>query len=187
MATNRDLQKEAEKGRFRQDLYYRLNMLSLDVPPLRERREDIIYDAEIFLERYNRKYPDQKKTMSPGFQQELMRYHWPGNVRELQNGIGRTFYAVSRNTLEAEDFCYISAGDHVRQNPVVDSFEDHHLSEEHAGQEAEKYRHILAEVGFDTEKAAEILDMSRATFYRRCRQFGVSPRKLAKEYRKNRQ
>lgn len=185
-ATNRDLQKEAEKGRFRQDLYYRLNVLSLSVPPLRERREDIIYDAENFLERYNRKYPDQKKTMSAGFQLELMQYNWPGNVRELQNGIERTFYAVSGNTLEASDFQYISAREPASARGEAELQAEQNERAQQIKQSAEPYRQALLEADFDTEKAAEILDMSRATFYRRCRKYGISPRSLAKEYNRAR-
>jgi transcriptional regulator with PAS, ATPase and Fis domain len=183
-ATNRDLQKEAEKGHFRQDLFYRLNVLSLAVPPLRERKEDIIYDAEHFLERYNRKYPDQKKTMSFGFEQELLTYDWPGNVRELQNGIERTFYAVSGDVLEASDFQYISVREPaaVRGEADVNAQAEQKERAQRIQQAIEKYRQALLEADFDTEKAAQILNMSRATFYRRCRKYGISPRSLAKEY-----
>ncbi len=183
-ATNRDLQREAERGRFRQDLYYRLNVLNLTVPPLRERKEDIIYDAGIFLERYNRKYPGQKKTMSKGFEDDLMLYNWPGNVRELQNGIERTFYAASGSTLEPSDFQFIASSDAMEAPPETeDSRPEQKPLSGKSQKAADQYRRVLVEADFDTEKAAELLEISRATFYRRCRKYGISPRNLAKEYR----
>ena len=85
-ATNRNLRHEAEQGRFRQDLYYRLNVLKLDIPPLRERPLDIGFCAKAFLERFNQKYPEQRKEMSPDYLDALQQYDWPGNVRELHTG-----------------------------------------------------------------------------------------------------
>ena len=180
-ATNRDLQKEAEKGRFRQDLFYRLNVLSLVIPPLRERPEDIIYDARTFLARYNRKYPDQQKKMSAAFEQELLAYSWPGNVRELQNGIERTFYAVSGETMEAEDFQHISFNESGQGTEAALPEKAPREISAQLAQEAERYVRVLQETAYDSERAAELLGISRATFYRRCRRYGISPRVLAKK------
>ncbi|MFW6081487.1 MAG: sigma-54-dependent transcriptional regulator [Desulfosalsimonas sp.] len=88
-ATNRVLEDEIEKGRFRQDLYYRLNVVSLHIAPLRERREDIVLLAEHFLKIYNEKNRRMIKGFSPRASDLLMRYHWPGNVRELENAVER--------------------------------------------------------------------------------------------------
>ena len=110
-----------------------------------------------------------------------MLYSWPGNVRELQNGIERTFYAASGNVLEAQDFQFISPYENL--NPEA---EEKTAAEADPGstslKAAEQYRRVLLEADFDTEKAAEMMNMSRATFYRRCRKYGISPRNLAREY-----
>ena len=109
-ATNRNLRHEAEQGRFRQDLYYRLNVLKLDIPPLRERPLDIGFCAKAFLERFNQKYPEQRKEMSPDYLDALQQYDWPGNVRELQNSMERTFYACNTDVLTADDFRFVITG-----------------------------------------------------------------------------
>ena len=91
-ATNRDLRRMVAEGRFREDLYYRLNVMPLHLPPLRERREDILPLAEQFLGKYNRKY-GLSRTLSEEMRQGLLAYSWPGNIRELRNIIER--YAIS--------------------------------------------------------------------------------------------
>ncbi len=91
-ATNRDLRRMVAEGRFREDLYYRLNVMPLHLPPLRERREDILPLAEQFLGKYNRKY-GLSRTLSEEMRQGLQAYSWPGNIRELRNIIER--YAIS--------------------------------------------------------------------------------------------
>ncbi len=96
-ATNRDLEKEVEEGRFREDLYYRLNVIRIHLPPLRERKEDIPILARHFLEKYRRALNKQIKKISQEAEEILLRYHWPGNVRELENTIER---AVSLETGE---------------------------------------------------------------------------------------
>ncbi|HTZ95083.1 MAG TPA: sigma 54-interacting transcriptional regulator [Terriglobales bacterium] len=84
-ATNRNLEDEIEGGTFRQDLYYRINVVNLHMPPLRERRGDIEDLALYFLEYYNRKYNCRARTLSPELMGVLQKYHWPGNIRELEN------------------------------------------------------------------------------------------------------
>src|SRR5271165_4131832 len=88
-ATNRKLEDEIEAGTFRQDLYYRINVVNLFMPPLRERRSDIIGLAAYFLEFYNRKYNCKARPLSPELMDVLQKYHWPGNIRELENLIKR--------------------------------------------------------------------------------------------------
>ncbi|MDZ7292486.1 MAG: sigma-54 dependent transcriptional regulator [candidate division KSB1 bacterium] len=88
-ATNKHLEKEVQDGRFRGDLFYRLNVVSLLIPPLRERPEDIPVLANHFLERFNRTMRKRVNTISPTAMEMMLRYHWPGNVRELENAIER--------------------------------------------------------------------------------------------------
>ena len=88
-ATNRRLEEEIENGTFRQDLFYRINVVNVSMPPLRERRADIADLANYFLDFYNRKYNCRAKTLSPELMNVLEKYHWPGNIRELENLIKR--------------------------------------------------------------------------------------------------
>ena len=88
-ATNRKLEDEIENGNFRQDLYYRINVVNLFMPPLRERRGDIDGLVGYFLEYYNRKYNCKARPLSPELKEILQRYHWPGNIRELENLVKR--------------------------------------------------------------------------------------------------
>src|SRR3989441_400877 len=88
-ATNRRLEEEIEAGTFRQDLFYRINVVNLHMPPLRERRADIADLADYFLEYYNRKYNCRARALSSDLMSALQKYHWPGNIRELENLIKR--------------------------------------------------------------------------------------------------
>ena len=88
-ATNRDLEKEVEKGRFREDLFYRLNVFPIQVPPLRQRDQDIIKLSEAFIEKFSKSMALSIADLGKVQKQRLMSYHWPGNVRELQNVIER--------------------------------------------------------------------------------------------------
>ena len=88
-ATNRKLEEEIENGTFREDLFYRINVVNLHLPPLRERRADIEELAKYFLEYYNRKYNCRARALSPELITVLQKYHWPGNIRELENLIKR--------------------------------------------------------------------------------------------------
>jgi two-component system response regulator AtoC len=88
-ATNRRLEEEIENGTFRQDLFYRINVVNIALPPLRERRADIADLANYFLDFYNRKYNCRAKALSPELMNVLEKYHWPGNIRELENLIKR--------------------------------------------------------------------------------------------------
>jgi two-component system nitrogen regulation response regulator GlnG len=102
-ATNRNLKNEVLNNRFRMDLYFRLNVVNIHVPPLRERREDIQLLAKSFLDRLNRRH-HQAKEFSEGLVQSLRRQDWPGNVRELENTIEKVYVLSQSRILEAEGF-----------------------------------------------------------------------------------
>ncbi|NCC15474.1 MAG: sigma-54-dependent Fis family transcriptional regulator [Clostridia bacterium] len=166
-ATNRNLRMESEQGRFRQDLFYRLNVLKLDIPPLRDRPLDIKGCAEIFLDRFNERYPEQQKNMSKGYLDALMQYEWPGNVRELQNSIERTFYACNEDTLTPEDFCYVIGTTKLQLESVSQSDTMYN----------EVVQALQGAKG-NIDEAAKELKISRATFYRICKKCGVQPKKI---------
>jgi formate hydrogenlyase transcriptional activator len=94
-ATNRELEKEVDEGHFRSDLYYRLNVYPINLPPLRERKEDILHLATAFLERYSRNNGKNITSISQKVQQELLNYYWPGNIRELEHLIERSVLMTS--------------------------------------------------------------------------------------------
>jgi Nif-specific regulatory protein len=103
-ATNRDIEKEVESGRFRADLYYRLNVLPIYIPPLRERREDIPVLAEFFLKRFNREIKKQINGFAPEAMEVLLSYSWPGNVRELENAVERAVVINQTDTITPDVF-----------------------------------------------------------------------------------
>jgi len=102
-ATNRDLRAALEEGTFREDLYYRLNVVAIDIPPLRDHKEDIPALANFFLERYARESARPLTSISPDAVKRLMEYHWPGNIRELQNIIERGVTLSTGTTLTPAD------------------------------------------------------------------------------------
>ncbi|HEX3371059.1 MAG TPA: sigma-54 dependent transcriptional regulator [Candidatus Acidoferrales bacterium] len=102
-ATNRDLRAALEEGTFREDLYYRLNVVAIDIPPLRDRKEDIPSLANFFLERYAKESAKTISAVTPEAVKKMMEYHWPGNIRELQNIIERGVALSTGSTLDTAD------------------------------------------------------------------------------------
>src|SRR5580692_8984670 len=119
-ATNRNLRAALEQGTFREDLYYRLNVVPIDIPPLRERKEDVPPLADYFLERYARESTKPVTSITPAAMKKLMDYHWPGNVRELQNIIERGVTLSAGTMLDDADI-YLAdlATRHVSGTPHV--------------------------------------------------------------------
>ena len=103
-ATNKDIEAEVESGRFRADLYYRLNVLPIYIPPLRERREDIPLLSEFFLKRFNREIKKQIEGFTPQAMEVLLSYSWPGNVRELENAVERAVVITQADTITPDVF-----------------------------------------------------------------------------------
>ncbi len=103
VATNKDLAREVEAGRFREDLYYRLSTVLIRIPPLRERAEDILPLFEHFMHRFAQQYGSPRRRLTPEAEQLLSRYHWPGNVRELKSVAEQCIVLLRGDTVEAED------------------------------------------------------------------------------------
>jgi len=104
--TNRDLKEEVKKENFRKDLFFRLNVVSVQLSPLRERREDVAFFVEHFLEKYNTKYK-KKKTLSDKAMEQLMHYDWPGNVRELENCLETSVILNKEEVMKPETFIFL--------------------------------------------------------------------------------
>ena len=103
-ATNRDLEKDVKSGKFREDLFYRLQVMPVTLPPLRERRGDVALLANFYIDQFNREFRKKIRGLSPAALSHLEHYPWPGNVRELRNAIERAMLLVDRAYLEPEDF-----------------------------------------------------------------------------------
>ena len=167
-SSNQNLPRLIERGDFRRDMYYRLSALKLEIPPLRERPEDIILCAERFLQSLNESSGQEPKAMSRAFREGLMEYDWPGNIRQLQNSIARAYYGSSEPELTAEDLARsLENFAQVEKAPAVRS------DTGEGGIVA-----ALTVCGGDVQAAAERLGMSRATLYRRMKQYGISPRQI---------
>jgi DNA-binding NtrC family response regulator len=103
-ATNRDLEDEVKAGKFREDLFYRLQVMPIPLPPLRERKGDVPLLASYYIDRFNREFRKRVRGLSPAAAQLLEQYQWPGNVRELRNAIERAMLLIDRDRLEPDDF-----------------------------------------------------------------------------------
>jgi DNA-binding NtrC family response regulator len=103
-ATNRDLEQEVKAGKFREDLFYRLQVMPIRLPPLRQRRGDVTLLAKYFIDRFNGEFRKRVRGLSPAATELLEQYGWPGNVRELRNAIERAMLLIDRNWLEPDDF-----------------------------------------------------------------------------------
>ena len=103
-ATNQDLEKQVVNGKFREDLYYRLNVLRIVMPPLRERGRDVVLLAQHFVRAFGKEFRRPAQTLSRDAEKALLAYPWPGNIRELRNVIERAVLLSENGTLEPEDF-----------------------------------------------------------------------------------
>ena len=165
-ATNRELEKEVELGRFRQDLYYRLKVVLLKVPPLRERKEDIPLLLNHFLLKYNRAYKKKVQGFSRETLETLMKYSFPGNVRELEN-IVASAVALSEEVLIGPS----DLPEDMRQFDVETYGSTQWLSWE--DNEKEYIRKILETTEYNKIEAARILKMSRTTLWRKILRYGL--------------
>ena len=166
-ATNRDLEPMIRQGIFREDLFYRLNVIPLVLPPLRERREDIPLLAELFLGRFAQRQ-GRVLRLSAAAMERLFRYAWPGNVRELENAMERTAILARAETIEPGDLPpHVGAGLALGPAPA--------LAAEQTLGEAERAHiiQILERYGWNHSRAAEALGIGRTTLWRKLKEYGV--------------
>ena len=165
-ATNADLNAEVSQGRFRQDLLFRLNTVEVHLPPLCDRREDILPLAEHFLRQHREHYRRPIEGFSPEAIDALRRHSWPGNVRELDHVVERAVLLTSGNTISAFDLALRSAGD----ASVSARLEELSLEEV----ERLLIRKALSRFDGNANLAAEALGLSRSALYRRLQKYGLS-------------
>jgi DNA-binding NtrC family response regulator len=174
-ATNRDLRDALEEGTFRKDLYYRLNVVAIDIPPLRERKQDIPPLAEFFVDKFARESGKSIRGITPDAMQRLMDFHWPGNARELQNIIERGVTLSSGSMLEVSDIRLDSATPRASTEAVPVLPEGFTLEQ----WEDEMIREALRRANGNKSQAARSLGLSRNALRYRLSKIGVpdSPEK----------
>jgi two-component system, NtrC family, response regulator AtoC len=166
-ATNKDMKKAIEGGQFREDLYYRLNVVTIEIPPLRERREDIPVLADFFLKKYSEENQKKLTGFSPEANDFLLKYEWPGNIRELENAVERAVILARGNTVEAPDLSQQSL------------YLPHKAAVGKTMREIEKNHilNILIESGGNCSEASRLLGISRMTLYNKIKAYGLSVNK----------
>lgn len=172
-ATNKELLREIEAGRFREDLFYRLNVVNLLIPPLRERREDIPLLAQHFLEDFSKKNNKVIKGFTPQAMDRLIRYDWPGNVRELMNAVERGVVLSRLEYLAEEDFPLI-----LKENESVESFGvGKTLTGDLPLDEVQRATILktLEMVRGNKSEAARRLGITRKTLHKKLKKYGVIP------------
>jgi len=170
-ATNKNLEDSVKDGEFREDLFYRLKVMVIDVPPLRDRKEDILPLAKLFLDVNNREFNKDIKGISPEAEKVLLYYSWPGNVRELKNVIERASILCQKDWLEPEhlplELQTESESTHVETESdysagfSLDEMEKRHIL------------HVLKQNKNNKSKTARILGISRSTLREKLRQYGL--------------
>jgi len=177
-ATNRDLERMVQEGKFREDLYYRLNVIPITLPPLRERREDIPLLAETFLKRFYQRRDQPPRPLSPGVLQAFMRYPWPGNVRELENACERIAQTCTCDTVRIG--CVpVSVLFHRNTEGAEPIIETHahpsSVSLEDRLRDVEQglITWALKVSGGNKSKAAELLQIKRSTLGDRIKKLGL--------------
>ena len=181
-ATNKDLQAEIRAGRFREDLYFRLNVIPIFVPPLRDRQEDIPLLADHFMAEFAREYGRRAKTFDSGARSTLQGYPWPGNVRELRNVIERLMIMVPGDAISSSDLGFLDPSGLAR--PAGDDASAERLSLHEARDRFERdlILRTLAEQQGNMSRTAEVLGVERSNLYRKMKAFGIAPsRKLEGE------
>ena len=168
-ATNRDLEQEMKLGRFRSDLFYRLNVIALYLPPLRQRQEDIPLLVDVFLAQRAKERNEAPKTLTPGARDAIEAYSWPGNVRELQHALERAVLLSPTSTIESDALpervterrSEPLVGPEPAANPTLETIERAYIL------------WVLSSEGGNKTRAAEVLGIDPSTLHRKLARFGV--------------
>jgi len=173
-ATNRNLMNMIKEGSFREDLFYRLNVISLDIPPLRKRRDDIVLLAQHFLQDFATKNRKQIKGFTPKAIDHLIRYDWPGNVRELMNAVERAVVLVKTEHIDDEDLAIIQTplGQTAESTPVLEDINDNVTLED---MERTAVIKTLKTSDGNKSEAARRLGITRKTLHKKLKKYGIMP------------
>jgi DNA-binding NtrC family response regulator len=163
-ATNRPLEQMIEEGKFRPDLYYRLNVFRIELPPLRDRREDIPLLVNAFVRKFSREMSKRITRVNPRAMDALQQYNWPGNVRELENAVERAMVVAQEPEIREQDFT-IRAGVQVLGNQAADGRTLDDIEKAHI-------LRVLEDCGGNQTRAAEVLDIDRVTLHHKLKKYG---------------
>ena len=173
-ATNKNLKQEVDEGRFREDLYYRLNVVDIHLPPLRERREDIPLLVAHFLQKFSSENNYEQKKFAPDALEYLSAYEWPGNVRQLENVVERCLILASKNEIGVEDLPSEIKDEEAQFKSAVDLLP---TELELAGTlekiEAALIRRALVKANFVQVKAAELLNISKSLLQYKLKKYNI--------------
>jgi len=169
-ATNRDLSKLINEGRFREDLYYRLNVVKIELPPLSQRREDIPFLIDAFIQKFNAKMGKQITGVSDQVLRLLLNHDFPGNVRELENIVEHAFVICGGSRIEVDCLPTDLTGKQEETDSSLSIKEDHPFEKA----EAEIVKRTLEKSRGNRVKAAQELGISRATLWRKIKRYGLT-------------
>jgi len=169
-ATNKNLEKEIEQGRFREDLYYRLNVIPLYVPPLRERKQDIPRLIDHFLSTFAMLNDGKKKKITAGAIKKLVEHNWPGNVRELKNIVERMVIMTRGDTIKEENIPLFMSG---AATEMDDLLEIASLKEARMAFERRFIERKLAQCGYNISKTADLIGLERSNLHRKIKGLGI--------------
>lgn len=175
-ASNQDLKKAVKEGRFREDLFYRINIFPITIPPLRNRTSDIPALVEHFLEKYSKEFGKRKPKVHPEAMKKMLNYHWPGNVRELENAIERAIILSSSEIIMPEDI-FIGESKEYKFSPL-DIFnlpDDLREATQIILKEIEVYKikNVLERVDKNIEEASKILNISSKTLREKIKKYKI--------------
>ncbi|TWU47127.1 sigma 54-interacting transcriptional regulator [Rubripirellula reticaptiva] len=167
-ATNRDLQAMVADGKFRQDLFYRLNVVEIIVPPLRARGSDVVTLAEYFLQRFNAEMGRKIESITDAAKKKLRAYHWPGNIRELKNVIERAVVLNRKNVIDESDLSLTPAADSASPANISDGTA---IETTLAELERQHIERVLQHTEGNKSRAAQILGIERSTLDRKLKRY----------------
>jgi two-component system nitrogen regulation response regulator NtrX len=173
-ATNKRLDEEIERGTFRADLFYRLNVIPFELPPLRDHPEDIPALVNYFNQKYSANYRRPPKVFTDGALTRLSEYHWPGNVRELRNTVERVVIMTAADAIDADDLPALGSPDGITAPSR------YNFSSYREGRDAYERAYIirkLAECDGNVTRTAEAMGIDRSHLYRRMKALGISEKK----------
>ena len=179
-ATNKDLNEEIRQGRFREDLFYRLNVVPFRVPTLRERADDIPMLVQHFIDLFYRKEGREPKLFVPEALEVLKRYHWPGNVRELKNIIERILIMTSGRSITCDDIPDLHGGHSESLSPcptLEGALAQSTLREAREEFEREFLIQKLEENDWNISRTSEIIELERSNLHRKIKSYGIDVRK----------
>jgi two-component system nitrogen regulation response regulator NtrX len=174
-ATNKDLQAEIRAGQFREDLYFRLNVIPIFVPALRDRHDDVPMLADHFMAAFAREYGRRVKAFEPAAVTAMQQYSWPGNVRELRNVIERLMIMVPGETISASDLSFLDPRGLPRLDLHGPPDERLTLHEARDNFERDLILRTLAEQQGNMSRTADVLGVERSNLYRKMKAFGIAP------------